>query len=193
MKFKKFLIPFILILIGEGIFILPFLITRVFRPTFLKVFEINNFQLGSAFSVYGLVAMLSYFIGGPIADRFSPKHILFSSLLLTGLGGLLLVQVPSVSMLIALYGFWGATTILLFWAAFIKVTRLHWKDSSQGIGFWNCRFGQGSSGRIISQCSGINVSILFASKCRVCKFRRTISRHYGCNFYFLVASPYCLL
>lgn len=153
MKIKKLLIPFILILIGEGIFILPFLITRVFRPTFLKVFEINNFQLGSAFSVYGIVAMLSYFIGGPIADRFKPKHILFSSLLLTGLGGLLLVQVPSVSMLIALYGFWGMTTILLFWAAFIKVTRLNWKDSNQGIGFGIVDSGRGVVGALLASAA----------------------------------------
>ena len=150
MKIKKYLLAFILILIGEGIFILPFLITRVFRPTFLKVFEINNFQLGSAFSVYGIVAMLSYFIGGPIADRFSPKHILFSSLLLTGLGGLLLVQVPSVSRLIVLYGFWGMTTILLFLAAFIKVTRLNWKDSSQGIGFGIVDSGRGVVGALLA-------------------------------------------
>ena len=42
------------------------MIARVFRPTVLDVFEITNFQLGSAMSLYGIVAMISYFPGGPL-------------------------------------------------------------------------------------------------------------------------------
>jgi MFS family permease len=150
MRVKRIIIPFILVLIGEGIFILPFLITRVFRPTFLKVFEINNFQLGSAFSVYGIIAMLSYFVGGPIADKFTPKKIIFTSLFLTGFGGFLLVKVPSVNTLIALYAFWGLTTILLFWAAFIKVIRMNWADSEQGKGFGIVDSGRGIVGALLA-------------------------------------------
>ena len=40
-------------LAGEGIFLLPFLLARIFRPTFLAVFEISNFELGSLYSIYG--------------------------------------------------------------------------------------------------------------------------------------------
>jgi len=69
-------------LIGEGVFLLPFVVTRVFRPTFLTVFDINNLELGSAFSLYGIVAAVSYFLGGPLADRFPPKRLLIISCLL---------------------------------------------------------------------------------------------------------------
>jgi uncharacterized membrane protein len=51
-----------LILAGEAIFFLPFVLPRIFRPTLLAVFEINNTELGSFFSVYGVVAMVSYFL-----------------------------------------------------------------------------------------------------------------------------------
>ena len=65
-----------LMLTAEAIFALPFLIARVFRPTLLDVFQITNLQLGTAFSMYGLVALLSYLPGGPLADRFSARKLI---------------------------------------------------------------------------------------------------------------------
>ena len=38
-----------LIAVGEAIFLLPFVLARVFRPTFLDVFRVTNFQLGTVF------------------------------------------------------------------------------------------------------------------------------------------------
>lgn len=143
MKFRQFIVTSILILIGESIFILPFLVTRVFRPTFLKVFEITNFQLGAAFSVYGIVAAISYFFGGPIADRFSPKQLLVVSLATTAITGLSMASIPSISMLTILYGIWGLTTILLFWAAFIKAIRLFWTKQQQGQAYGIVDAGRG--------------------------------------------------
>jgi hypothetical protein len=40
---------FALILAGETIFFLPFVLARVFRPTLLAVFQISNFELGAYF------------------------------------------------------------------------------------------------------------------------------------------------
>lgn len=131
-KHYKSITLFIFMLIGEGIFLLPFVITRVFRPTFLTVFEINNLQLGSAFSVYGIVAAVSYFFGGPLADRFSPKNLLIVSLLATSVAGFLLAGVPSLNTLTLLYAFWGFSTILLFWSAYIKGIRQFGGENSQG-------------------------------------------------------------
>ncbi len=130
-------------IIGEGIFLLPFVVSRIFRPTFLSVFEINNFQLGSAFSVYGLVAMGSYFLGGPIADRFSTKSLLITSLILTSLGGIFMALVPGLKGLTILYGFWGLSTILFFWAAYVKATRAFGGDKTQGMAFGSVDAGRG--------------------------------------------------
>ncbi len=46
-----------LIAAGEAAFFLPFLLARVFRPTVLEVFGLTNLQLGTAYGVYGIVAM----------------------------------------------------------------------------------------------------------------------------------------
>mgnify|MGYP001826309671 FL=1 len=50
---------FTLIIAGEAIFFLPFILARVFRPTMLEFFQISNTELGLWFSIYGLVAMVS--------------------------------------------------------------------------------------------------------------------------------------
>ena len=63
----------LLILSGEAIFMLPFVLARIFRPSFLSAFELTNTELGSCFSVYGIVALIAYFFGGLIADRVNPE------------------------------------------------------------------------------------------------------------------------
>ena len=64
---------------------LPYVLARVFRPTFLDVFRLTNFELGSLFSVYGIVALLSYLYGGVLADKFLPRKLIALSLFSTSL------------------------------------------------------------------------------------------------------------
>ena len=112
---------------GESVFFLPFVIARVFRPTMLDVFQLSNLELGTAYSVYGIVAMIAYFFGGPLADRFPPGKLMSFALLATSAGGLVLLLLPGPSTLNWLYGYWGVTTILLFWSPLIRATR-EWAD-----------------------------------------------------------------
>ena len=112
-----------LIVAGEAVFFLPFVLPRVFRPTLLDVLHLTNLELGIAFSVYGVVALLAYFPGGPLADRFSARKLMAFALFATSIGGLAMASMPSLSALKMLYGFWGVTTILLFWAPLIRETR----------------------------------------------------------------------
>ncbi len=139
--------------IGEFIFLLPFVVTRVFRPTFLTVFEINNLQLGSAFSLYGIIAMVSYFAGGPIADRFSPRKLLPVSFLATAAAGFVMATVPSLWVLTLLYGFWGLTTILLFWSAYVKAQREFGGAHAQGRTFGMMDAGRGLVAALLASSS----------------------------------------
>ena len=41
----------LVILAGESVFILPFVLARVFRPTVLEVLELSNLELGLCYSV----------------------------------------------------------------------------------------------------------------------------------------------
>jgi len=142
-KIPRWLTIFTLIIAGEAIFGLPFNVTRFFRPTLLNVFNLTHTELGDAFAIYGVMAMLAYFPGGIIADRFSPKKLMALSLLLTGIGGLYMAQIPGVMGFSILFGFWGITTILLFWAAMIKATRDWGGSSKQGFAFGILDGGRG--------------------------------------------------
>jgi nitrate/nitrite transporter NarK len=124
LKKGSFLSITLLILSGELIFLLPYVLARVFRPTFLEVFNLSNLQLGGLFSVYGTVAILSYLYGGVISDKFQPKILIAISLFLTAFGGLVLSTYPSYLILQILWGYWGFTTVFLFWGAMIKATRV---------------------------------------------------------------------
>ena len=117
---QRILVITILIIAGEVIFALPFHIARFFRPTFLEVFQINNTQLGDIFASYGIVAMLSYFPGGLLADRFSARFLLSVSLIGTSVGGFYLYTIPPVSGMYVVFAIWGATTILLFWSKYFE-------------------------------------------------------------------------
>ncbi|WP_425392488.1 MFS transporter [Ekhidna sp.] len=149
----------LLILSGEAIFVLPFVLQRVFRSTVLEVFEISNTQLGLCFTFYGITAMLSYFVGGPIADRFEPRKLIAWSLWTTALGGFIYALYPGFYMLQLLYGYWGFTTILLFWSPMIKATRIWGGASDQGKAFGILDGGRGLVGALF----GVFAVALFAN------------------------------
>lgn len=152
----------LLILAGESVFILPFVLSRVFRPTVLEVFGLDNLQLGLCFSVYGIVALLSYFIGGPLADKFAPRKLIAIALWMTALGGLVYATFPSYTVLKILYGYWGFTTIFLFWAPMIKATRIWGGSNSQGKAFGFLDGGRGLVGALFG-VMGVLVFSLFIS------------------------------
>ena len=150
MKFKDpelkkgtFLSITLLILSGELIFLLPYVLARVFRPTFLEVFNLTNLELGSLFSIYGTVAILSYLYGGVISDKFQPKKLIAISLFFTAFGGTVLSTYPSYLMLQILWGYWGFTTVFLFWGAMIKATRVWGGSKNQGEAFGLLDGGRG--------------------------------------------------
>lgn len=152
----------LLILAGESIFILPFVLSRVFRPTVLEVFSLDNLQLGLCFSVYGIVALLSYLFGGPLADKFAPGKLIAVALWMTALGGLVYATFPSYAVLKILYGYWGFTTIFLFWAPMIKATRIWGGSNSQGKAFGFLDGGRGLVGALFG-VMGVLVFSLFIS------------------------------
>lgn len=138
----------LLILAGESVFILPFILQRVFRPTVLKVFELDNVALGLCFSVYGFVALLSYLLGGPLADKYPPRKLIAIALWMTALGGLVFATFPDYTTLQLLYGFWGFTTIFLFWSPMIKATRIWGGEKDQGKAFGFLDGGRGLVGAL---------------------------------------------
>ena len=140
---KRLVHILVLILAGELIFGLPFHTARFFRPTLLDAFGFSNTQLGDAFAVYGIAAMLAYFPGGALADRFQARKLMSLSLLATAAGGLYMATFPGFLHMTLLYGYWGVTTIFLFWGAMIRMAREWGGSQSQGIAFGILDGGRG--------------------------------------------------
>ena len=124
-----------LVTAGEMIFSLPYHLTRYFRPTVREVFNFSNTDLGDIFVPYGIVAMLCYFPGGILADRFPPRKLMTFALVATGLGGFYFMTLPGVVGTSVLYAYWGVTSILPFWCALIRATRMWGGQLAQGRGF----------------------------------------------------------
>ncbi|WP_435800318.1 MFS transporter [Polaribacter sp.] len=142
-KQSKVTTMFALIIAGEAIFLLPFILMRVFKPIIREAFVISDAQIGEAQALYGITAVISYFFGGFIADKWEPKKLLSLSLFLTAIGGFWMTMIPSIFTLKILYAFWGVSTILFFWASLIKATR-HWGNKhNQGLSFGLLDGGRG--------------------------------------------------
>lgn len=156
---RRGLILFALIAAGEAVFFLPFVLARVFRPTLLDVFGITNLELGTAFSLYGVVAMVAYFAGGPLADRYSARRLMALALLATGLGGIVLAGFPPPRTMNVLWAFWGMTTVLLFWAAMIRATREWGGQSRQGRAYG---FLDGGRGLLAALVASVSVAVFAA-------------------------------
>ena len=154
----------LLILAGESVFILPFVLSRVFRPTVLDAFGLDNVQLGLCFSVYGIIALLSYLFGGPLADKYPPRKLIAVALWMTALGGLVYATFPSYTVLKILYGYWGFTTIFLFWAPMIKATRVWGGSTSQGKAFGFLDGGRGLVGALFGTMGVLIFSLFLTSK-----------------------------
>ena len=140
---------------GGVIFYLPFLQEVYYKPL-ADALALDNAQVGSLLSVFGVTAMLSYVPGGWLADRVSPRILLTSSLLLTGGTGFYFATFPSYTICLALHALWGITITLLFWGSMIRVTRNWAPPEEQGKAFGILETGRGL-GEVLSMMAFLAV------------------------------------
>ena len=150
-----------LIIAGEAIFLLPFIVMRVFKPIIRDVFRIFDLEIGEAQAIYGITALLSYFLGGFIADKWEAKGLLSISLILTSFGGIVMTTIPSVLVFKISYALWGVSTIFLFWSALIKATRQWGNENNQGLSFGLLDGGRGLFAAIIALSGAAILSYFF--------------------------------
>lgn len=132
----------VLSLSGGIIFFLPFLQEVYYKPI-ADAMNLNNTQVGSLMSAFGVTSLICYFPGGWLADRISPRKLISYSLLATGLTGLYFATFPGYGISLALHAFWGVTISLLFWGAMIRVTRNWAPPDEQGRAFGILETGRG--------------------------------------------------
>lgn len=122
---------FALCVAGSVIYELAYL-SYTYYDVMVKSFKITNTQMGNLMSVFGIVAIICYFPGGWLADKFSSKWLIVTSLVVTGVLGLWEMTLPSYPVLIAIYFLWGISLTLTFWAAMLKATRSLGNSNEQG-------------------------------------------------------------
>jgi nitrate/nitrite transporter NarK len=149
-KIKHYLTMMSLIMAGETIFLPAFHLGRYFKSSLLETYGIDEFQLGQLGALYGTLAMFCYLLGGPLADRISPRKMLTGSLLITALGSVYMATVPSFQGMKWLYAFWGISTILGFWAPLIRATREWAGKDEQGRAFGILDGGRGLASAVIA-------------------------------------------
>ncbi len=140
----------IVLAIGGGIiYLLPYL-RSTYYETLQQALGVSNTKLGIIQSIFGILTILCYFPGGWLADRVSPRILLTISFVGTGLAGLYYATLPPFTVVVAIHIFFGLTTTLTFWAAFIKATRQCASPSAQGKAFGILEGGRGLTSTIVS-------------------------------------------
>ncbi len=132
-------------------------------------------MIGMAFTTYGITALICYFPGGYIADKFNARKLLSLSLILTSLGGILLLFYNNFFFLCFIYGYWGITSILFCWSALIKATKIV-GGNRQGFSFGILEAGRGL---VAASLSSIAVII----------FTSTLIKNINEKSLFLIGSP----
>ena len=94
-----------------------------YYDAFTEAFTVTNTQFSLMSTVALTISMLTYFIGGILADKVRPRMLVTVSFIVTGLCNFFLGLFPDYGITLLLYAIMGASTTLTFWGAFLKLTR----------------------------------------------------------------------
>ena len=94
----------------------------------------------------------------------SLQKLIAIALWTTALGGAVYITFPGYTVLKILYGYWGFTTIFLFWASMIKATRVWGGTNSQGKAFGFLAAGRGLVGALFATMGVFIFSIFMSSE-----------------------------
>lgn len=138
----------LLIIAGFSVYLLPYF-RSYYYDAFIQMYGLTNTEMGLLGTAYGIVAMISYFIGGFVADRFSARKLLTISMLVTGLVGYVLLLPVGYPVVFAVHAIWGASTILTFWPALMKAVRMCADSTEQSKAYGFFEGGRGIGNAVI--------------------------------------------
>lgn len=128
---NKWLILFVICIGGGIIYIFPY-IQYNYYDSMMKTMGLNHIQMGNLLSLYGMLNLIGYFLGGLVADKFKYKNLITFSLVGTGISGFLFASAPPYYVLLAISAFWSITTVFTYWPAMMKAVKLLGDDGEQG-------------------------------------------------------------
>ena len=100
------LVIMLVALAGMSVYLLPYF-RYYYYDAYVSYFGINDLQMGTLGSIYGVLAIVGYCLGGWIADRVSLKLAISGSLVVTGLGAFVLLLKPAFPIHVGIYALWA--------------------------------------------------------------------------------------
>lgn len=125
----------VVLIIGAAAFYqIPYL-RWTFYDGMMELSGLNNTQFGLTMTVYGTASAILYLPGGIIADKISSRILFPIALIVTGIGGFILMTGPSYSIQMIVYFVLAAAGTMAFWASLNKaVIALDGGDGSRLLG-----------------------------------------------------------
>ncbi|NLN98596.1 MAG: MFS transporter [Eubacteriaceae bacterium] len=115
-----------------------------YYDAFIQAMDVTNEEFGILFSAYAWVAAGTYFLGGLVADKVSPRILMTISFVGTGILNVWFGLFPSYNVCLFLYISMGITTTVTFWAAMLKATRQYGQEiKSESKAFGYLQTGRG--------------------------------------------------
>lgn len=109
------------------IYNLPYL-SSTFYTQFLEAFNLTNTQAGMLMTFFSLTATPGYLFGGMLADKFSPKKLIVTALLMTAALGYAMYFMSGYKVLLVCYFGFGISTTFIHWNACMKLIRAQADD-----------------------------------------------------------------
>jgi nitrate/nitrite transporter NarK len=146
---------FLLCLSGSVVYWSPFF-SDVYYVPMQNAFGFSNTQIGMLMSTFGITSLIGYFPGGWLADRFSPRKLICTALLIISVGSFVFSTIPSFEVCVLLYAIWGLAIALVFWSALIKSIRNWGRKDEQGRAY-----GILEGGRSITDLASATILLAF--------------------------------
>lgn len=96
---------------------------------------LTHTQISMLFSIYGGISMVSYLLGGILADCVSVKKIMLMSLIISGILHIYVGTVPNYGTLCVIFGIFALTSVLAFYPASMKMLSCLNGGKEQGSAF----------------------------------------------------------
>lgn len=107
-------------------------IRYVFLEATYQALELSAQDYGNIISVYGIVAMVSYFFGGLLSDRFSPKNLIAIAMIGTAACNFYIASVPGYTGTLIAHIVMAIMGMAFYWSALVKSIGLLGNASEQG-------------------------------------------------------------
>lgn len=130
-KTQKWVSFFILAMTGGIVFQVGYIRYVFLEPTY-QALELSAQDYGNIVSVYGLVAMVSYFFGGWFADKFSPRKLIAVAMIGTAACNFYIASVPGYFGTLVAHIVMALMGMALYWSALVKAIGMLGQADEQG-------------------------------------------------------------